>query len=179
MSYGTNNQPTGIAARAGEKITVYVDADTSGPLPQLVFTQQEGSWSAWSSTVSLKPGKNEFTVPTIYSGNVTQGGPIYIVNPYTSEQQKKAPVIRIEGGERFPIFTKDTDPQQFKAFLTDYHNRLNADVAAHPDVFERELIDVVEIVSDRIIFTGTASQAYDAYINKKYDPMGTVNGLKI
>ena len=155
MSYGTNNQPTGIAARAGEKITVYVDADASGPLPQLVFTQQEGSWSAWSSTVSLKPGKNEFTVPTIYSGNVTQGGPIYIVNPYTSEQQKKAPVIRIEGGERFPIFTKDTDPQQFKAFLTDYHNRLNADVAAHPDVLERELIDVVEIVSDRIIFTGT------------------------
>ena len=176
MSYGTNNQPTGIAVKAGEKITVYVEADASGPLPQLVFTQQEGSWNAWASSVSLKPGKNEFTVPNIYNGNVTQGGPIYIVNPYTPEQQKKAPAIRIEGGERIPIFTKNTDPEAFKAFLTEYKNRLTADAVAHPDVKERELIDVVEIVSDRIIFTGTASQAYDAYITKNYDPMGTVNG---
>ncbi|AWE07805.1 hypothetical protein DCE79_10595 [Lysinibacillus sp. 2017] len=179
MSYGTNNQPTGIVARAGEKITVYVDADAGGPLPQLVFTQQEGSWNAWTNTISLKQGKNEFTVPKIYTGNVTQGGPIYIVNPYTSEQQKKAPVIRFEGGERFPIFKKGTDPQAFKVFLTDYHNRLNADNAEHPDVLDRELIDVVEIVSDRIIFTGTASQAYDAYITKNNDPMGTVNGYDV
>ena len=176
MPYGTNNQPTGIAVRAGENITVYVEADANGPLPQLVFTQQEGSWNAWASSVSLKRGKNEITVPTIYNGNVTQGGPIYIVNPYTPEQQKKAPAIRIEGGERFPIFTKNMDSDAFKAFLTDYKNRLTADAALHPDVKDRELIDVVEIVSDRIIFTGTASQAYDAYITKNYDPVGTVNG---
>ncbi|WP_277584904.1 NPCBM/NEW2 domain-containing protein [Psychrobacillus antarcticus] len=176
MTYGSNNQPTGIAAKAGEKITVYVDADASGPLPQLVFSQQEGSWNAWASSVNLKPGKNEFTVPTIYTGNVTQGGPVYIVNPYTPEQQKKAPVIRIEGGERFPIFTKETNPEEFKSFLTNYNNRLSLDVAAHPDVKERDLIDVVEIVSDRIIFTGTALEAYNQYITKNMDPMKTVNG---
>ncbi|AMO85729.1 NPCBM/NEW2 domain protein [Solibacillus isronensis B3W22] len=179
MTYGTNNQPTGIAARAGEKITVYVDADASGPLPQLVFTQQEGSWNAWDRTVNLKPGKNEFTVPTIYTGNVTQGGPIYIVNPYTPKEQTKAPIIRFEGGERFPIFTKDTNIEEFKAFLTDYNNRLNADKAAHPNVNERKLIDVVEIVSDRIIFTGTASQAYNQYITENLDPMATVNGYDV
>ncbi|MER1987337.1 MAG: NPCBM/NEW2 domain-containing protein [Solibacillus sp.] len=179
MQYGNNNQPTGIAARAGEKITVYVDADPSGPLPQLVFTQQEGSWNAWSSTVSLKPGINEFTVPTIYNGNVTQGGPIYIVNPYTPDQQQKTPLIRIEGGEQFPIFTKTSNVDEFKAFLIDYKNRLEADVAAHPTVTERKLIDVVELVSDRIVFTGTASQAYDAYITKNFDPMATVNGYDV
>ena len=179
MSYGTNNQPTGISAREGEKITVYVDADASGPLPQLVFTQQEGSWNAWAKSVNLYPGKNEFTVPTIYTGNVTQGGPIYIVNPYTPEQQTKAPIIRFEGGERFPIFTKDTNVEEFKAFLTDYNNRLNEDKVAHPDVKERELIDVVEIVSDRIIFTGTASQAYNQYITNNLDPLATVNGYDV
>lgn len=179
MPYGTNNQPTGIAVKAGEKITVYVDADASGQLPQLVFTQQEGSWNAWARSVNLKPGKNEFTVPTIYTGNVTQGGPLYIVNPYTPEQQKKAPVIRIEGGERFPIFTKTTNPEEFKTFLTDYNSRLNADVAAHPDVKERDLIDVVEIVSDRIIFTGTASAAYKQYINGNHDPLKTVTGYDV
>ena len=179
MPYGTNNQPTGIVAKAGEQITVYVDTDASGPLPQLVFTQQEGSWDAWERTVNLKRGKNELTVPTIYTGNVTQGGPIYIVNPYTPEQQKKAPVIRIEGGERFPVFTKATNPEEFKAFLTDYNNRLNADITAHPNVKERDLIDVVEIVSDCIIFTGTASEAYKYYITKNNDPMKTVSGYDI
>lgn len=179
MQYGNNNQPTGIAARAGEKITVYVSADPGSPLPQLVFTQQEGSWNSWASTVSLKPGKNEFTVPTIYSGNVAQGGPIYIVNPYTPEQQQIAPTIRIEGGERFPIFMKTSNVEEFKAFLIDYKTRLAKDIAAHPDVTKRTLIDVVEMVSDRIVFTGTASQAYDAYITKEYDPMATVNGYDV
>ena len=179
MPYGNNNQPTGIAARAGEKITVYVEADPSGPLPQLVFSQQEGSWNAWAKSVNLKPGKNEFTVPTIYTGNVTQGGPIYIVNPYTPEQQTKAPIIRIEGGERFPMFTKDTDVEEFKALLTDYNERLNLDKAVHPNVAERELIDVVEIVSDRIVFTGTATDAYKQYITNQLDPLATVNGYDV
>ena len=179
MPYGNNNQPTGIAAKAGEKITVYVEADASGPLPQLVFSQQEGSWNAWARSVNLKPGKNEFTVPVVYTGNVTQGGPLYIVNPYTPEQQAKTPIIRIEGGERFPMFTKDTDVAEFKALLTDYNERLNADKAAHPNVGDRELIDVVEIVSDRIVFTGTASEAYNQYITKQLDPMATVNGYDV
>ena len=73
MPYGTNNQPTGIAAKAGEKITVYVDADASGQLPQLVFTQQEGSWNAWARSVNLKPGKNAITVPTIYTQEMLPG----------------------------------------------------------------------------------------------------------
>ena len=58
FGFGNNNQPTGIVARAGETIIVYVDVEPGKPLPQLMFSQQEGSFANWGRTVSLHSGKN-------------------------------------------------------------------------------------------------------------------------
>nr|WP_306220449.1 NPCBM/NEW2 domain-containing protein [Cohnella sp. WQ 127256] len=183
---GTNNQPTGFVAMPGDKINVYVDVDVDSKdkLPSLVFSQQEGSWSSWTKGVSLRPGKNTITVPEIptnsaYAFDVTKGGTVYVVNPYTPAEQGKAPSIRFEGLERFPMMTKDTDVEQFKAFLTAYKQRVDQDKAAHPNVKERELIDVVEMVSDRIIFTGTATDAYNQFITKGHNPMDTLTGYDV
>lgn len=116
FGFGNNNQPTGISAKPGDVITVYVDADPSKPLPSLAFSQQEGSFGNWMRTVSLKVGKNVIAVPEIpqdgwYKHEVTKGGPIYIVNPYTKEEQPKAPVIRFASGDKFPFLTKDTNEE--------------------------------------------------------------------
>ena len=83
FGFGNNNQTTGISAKPGDVITVYVDADPSKPLPSLAFSQQEGSFGNWMRTVSLKVGKNVIAVPEIpqdgwYKHEVTKGGPIYI-----------------------------------------------------------------------------------------------------
>ena len=176
---GNNFQPTGLAAVAGDKLTVYVEADAGSPLPQLVVSQQEGTFNNWTRSFQLKAGKNEITVPKFNSGNyynhaVAAGGTIYIHNPYTPEKQKTAPIIRIDGGERIPFLTKDTNVEEFKAFLTDYKERLDADKAEHPDLNDRKLIDVVEVVSDHLVFTGTATGAYTAYITQNYNPLDTV-----
>ncbi|WP_052343642.1 NPCBM/NEW2 domain-containing protein [Bacillus massiliigorillae] len=176
---GNNFQPTGLAAKPGEKVTIYLEADSNGPLPQIAFAQQEGSFANWARTVNLQPGKNEITVPEIpadswYKNKVTKGGTIYIVNPYTPEQQSQAPIIRIEGGERIPFVTQDTDPEEFKSFLIDYKKRLELDAQQHPNVEDRELIDVVEVVSDHLVFTGTATGAYKTYITDGYNPLDTV-----
>ena len=58
FGFGNNNQPTGISAKPGDVITVYVDADPSKPLPSLAFSQQEGSFGNWMRTVSLKVGNS-------------------------------------------------------------------------------------------------------------------------
>ncbi|QGM29526.1 DUF5011 domain-containing protein [Bacillus sp. N3536] len=179
FGFGNNYQPTGIAALPGDKVTVYVEADSDGPLPQIVFAQQEGSFANWARTVNLQPGKNEITVPAVpqdswYKQEVTKGGTIYIHNPYTPEQQQTSPIIRIEGGERIPFVTKDTNPEEFKAFLIDYKNRLDLDKQNHPNVEDRKLIDVVEVVSDHLVFTGTATGAYQTYSVNGYNPLDTV-----
>ncbi|WP_454193302.1 NPCBM/NEW2 domain-containing protein [Paenibacillus sp. Marseille-Q7038] len=182
MNFGTNNQPTGFVAKPGSTITVYVDAP-SGKVPSLTFTQQEGSWNRWSSSISLKPGKNVITVPTIsqdsYNHGVVKGGTIYLQNPYTPEEQGEAPVLRFEGVKKIPMMTLDTKPEQFKEELIAYKKKIDEDVAAHSNVAEREVVDVVEMVSDHVIFTGTASEAYNQFITKGKNPMDTVTGYDV
>lgn len=182
MNFGTNNQPAGLVAKPGDTITVYVDAP-SGKVPSLTFTQQEGSWNRWSSSVSLKSGKNVITVPTIsqdgYNHEVVKGGTIYISNPYTAEEQGEAPVLRFEGVEKIPMMTLDTDPEQFKEELIAYKKKVDEDVAAHPNVADRKVVNVVEMVSDHVIFTGTATEAYNQFITKGNNPMDTVTGYDL
>ncbi|WP_422658835.1 NPCBM/NEW2 domain-containing protein [Paenibacillus sp. EC2-1] len=181
FTLGTNNQPTGFVAMPGQEINVYVDVESADKLPSIVFSQQEAAWNVWASGKQLRPGKNTFIVPefasnSYYAHPVTKGGTVYISNPYTAEEQGKAPRIRIEGGQKIPFMTKDTDPQEFKSFLTEYKQMLDADKAAHPDVKDRKLIDVVEMASEHIIFTGTASEAYKKFITQGEDPVGTLTG---
>ncbi|MEK4426870.1 NPCBM/NEW2 domain-containing protein [Solibacillus sp. FSL K6-1523] len=179
FGFGNNLQPTGFAAQPGDKITVYVDADTNGPLPKLAFAQQEGSFANWRREVTLSPGKNEITVPKVnkdnwYKNDITPGGSIYISNPYTKEQQGKAPKIRFEGAIKIPFATKGTDVAQFKTFLQEYKMKIDEDIAKHPNKENREVLDVFEFVSDHIVWTGTATGAYKTYIENGYSPLQTI-----
>ena len=181
INFGNNHQPTGVVAMPGDTITVYVDAQPGQPLPKLVFSQQEGSWSSWGRSVQLKAGKNTIVVPKVnfdgnYKHDVTPGGPVYIVNPYTPEQQGKAPTVRFaEGVQAFPIFDKNTNEQEFIEFLKDYKKRLDEDAKKHPNVMDREMIDTVEIVADHLVITATANAAYEAYVNQGISPSKIVD----
>ncbi len=42
-TFGTDLQSTGIVAKPGQVFKVYVEAEDGAPLPQIAFTQQEGS----------------------------------------------------------------------------------------------------------------------------------------
>ncbi|MFJ5621919.1 NPCBM/NEW2 domain-containing protein [Peribacillus loiseleuriae] len=179
FGFGSNLQPTGLAAQPGDKIIVYVDAVANGPLPSLSFAQQEGAWNSWRQSVNLKVGKNVITVPEVpktsyYKKAVTPGGTIYIENPYTKEQQGKTPTLRFEGVDRVPFATKDTNVEEFKNFLIDYKKKIDEDVAKHPNVKDQEVLDVVEVVSDHLFWTGTATGAYKTYIEDGYSPLETI-----
>ncbi|WP_313891334.1 NPCBM/NEW2 domain-containing protein [Psychrobacillus sp.] len=184
FGFGNNLQPTGFAAQPGDKITVYVDADSNAPLPKLSFAQQEGAWSSWRKDVSLVVGKNVIAVPKInrdswYKKAVTPGGSIYIINPYTAEEQGNAPTIRFEGVEKIPFATVNTNVEEFKSFLTEYKRKIDEDVTKHPNVEDREVLDVFEFVSDHIFWTGTATGAYKTYIEDGYSPLETIESYNI
>lgn len=180
FGFGSNNQPTGVLAKPGEQLVVYVEAEQGKPLPKIFFSQQEGSWASWGRTIDLKPGKNIITVPKVsqeahYGHKVVSGGPVYLINPYTEQEQGKAPIVRFESGaELFPYFDENTNEKEFIEFLKEYKAKVDEDVKANPDVANRQVIDTFEFKTEHMFFTGTTSGAYEAYVNKGVKPLDTI-----
>lgn len=164
-SFGTNRQVTGICVKANQVLTIYVEADENDVLPQICFTQNHGHWTKWiSSNYQLVRGKNTFVVPYLKNDNYTvdtlDGGAVYIVNPYTSGEQSPNVKVYFENGEFYPVYRKGDDENVFKKQLNDYYLKLQENPT--------ETMDITEIVTDHVIFSGTASGAYRTY--SSYSP---------
>ena len=124
---GIDRQPTGIYAFGGEKITIFVEAEDNDPLPNIIFTQYfVGLYNDRRRLPTpLKKGINFFTVERF---NMKSGGPIYIENKYTSEEQSQNIKIYIEGGVLFPLFRINDNEEEFKLILNDYINEYNKNI---------------------------------------------------
>lgn len=173
-SFGTNRQVTGIAANTGDRLTVYVDCEDGDPLPSIVCTQIYGAWNSWQATYALHKGKNEIVFPNFkahgnYSRPIAAGGPIHIVNPYTSEQQSSNVKIYIEGGALYPVFRYGDNEETFKMILKNYYERLNDPNDSGVTV------DCFEAVTNNIMLSCTASLAYASYINNGTSPQLNVD----
>ena len=153
---GTNMQPTGITAFANELITIYVDANDNDPLPSIRFSQYIGTFGNWiSEPIPLKKGINslrakEFDISEIQV-KVRSGGPIYIENKYTSEEQSQNVKIYIEGGTLVPYFRINDNESMFKNTLRNYVQKAKSNW--------NKYYDIVEMYSDKISFTLNASNA--------------------
>lgn len=159
-SFGTNRQVTGIAVRAGESVKIYVEGQEGDPLPSVRFSQFYGHWSSWlGGEIKLSLGTNVLTVPDFktdsYSTEVVSGGSIYLVNPYTEQQQSSSVKVYIEGGDTFPVFRKGDDENSYKEQLAVYAEK----VADNPET----MINVTELVSDHTIMTVQANRANEIY----------------
>ena len=164
-TFGTDLQSTGIVAKPGQVFRVFVDAEDGAPLPKIAFTQQEGRFGYWKQEYQLQKGMNVIKVPEIYSDSwsmkSTKGGAVYLINKYTPEQQGKAPVVRIEGGEFFPSFKPGDDKEKFLKLLKEYKEKLDKD--------PENTVDIYEFSTKRVLYTGTAKAAYQVYVNEKVD----------
>ena len=171
--FGTDYQSTGIVAKPGEEFVVYVQAEENVPLPTIAFSQHEGFYSNWVRWYQLKPGKNVITVPEIYSNSwekkTAKGGAVYLLNRYTKEEQGKAPVVTIEGGETFPLYNEGDDKEQFLKELKKYKKKLDED--------PENTVDLFEFNTNRILYTGTTSSAYKVYVEEGVDIEKSTNNL--
>ena len=171
--FGTDYQSTGIVAKPGEEFVVYVQAEENVPLPTIAFSQHEGFYSNWVRWYQLKPGKNVITVPEIYSNSwekkTAKGGAVYLLNRYTKEEQGKAPVVTIEGGETFPLYNEGDDKEQFLKELKKYKKELDED--------PENTVDLFEFNTNRILYTGTTSSAYKVYVEEGVDIEKSTNNL--
>ena len=161
---GTNRQGMGIYARANEKIKVYVKTDkSSNPLPKIQFTQYVGRTNNWLGSINqLKDGKqiltcDNFKLESDYDKPTFPGGPLYIINPYTSSE-KGIVSIYVEGGEVFPTFRLGDNEETYKSKLLE---NINLNKKNNKTYF-----DITELYGTRVMITVTASAAYKIYSNK-------------
>lgn len=179
---GTNRQITGIYGRGNEEITVYVKiGNANDPLPSIIPTQFIGHNIEWYGTNNkLKEGKQSFIFNnfklTKENGYTNfddpkfwtfPGGPMYLINPFTPEEQSQNILIYIEGGEVFPVFKLGGDEKEYindlsKCIELNKKNNLT-------------YLDITELENMRSIMTFRASQAYNIYSKK--DSIGPQKNL--
>ena len=171
-SAGTNRQSLGIYGLTGEIITFYVTSDDNDPLPTIRFTQYIGHYNNWlGSHINLIKGKQRYKYDNFnvssYSIAVKAGGPIYICNPYTSEQQSQNVKIYIEGGTLFPTYRLGENEEEYKVFLAEYAEiyKKNQDI----------YLDITELFGFRTMITVQATLAYNIYQEKSKGPLDNLN----
>lgn len=176
-SFGTNRQVTGIGGTTGEKITIYVDGEEGDPLPKVALTQIYGAWNSWKAEYNLHLGKNEITFPNFkaggsYSRAINAGGPIHIINPYTTDEQSSNVKLYIEGGYLYPVFRDGDDEGTFKMILSDYYERLT-------DPNDTSItIDAFEAVTGNVMLSCTASLAWNSYVRYGSSPQLNIDKWK-
>ena len=163
-------QPTGVAVKSGDKITVYVDTEPGEPVPGLVFKQMDTPNSG-TKDIKLTRGKNEIVVPEfeadIARPGVAAAGVLYVSNPYTPEEQSRKPKIRIIGAFDYPHYIKGvTTDEQAMNSLREYVEKLEADP---------KLPDVFEVFSDKAMVNVKATYALEWYTNNNKLPSYTAN----
>ena len=159
----TNRQGMGIYARANEKIKIYVKSDkSSNPLPKIQFSQYVGDGSWLGSSNQLKAGEqiltcDNFQLKITFDKPTFPGGPLYIINPYTSSEQGIVSIY-VEGGEVFPIFRLGDNEEVYKFKLLE---NINLNKRNNKTYF-----DITELYGTRVMITAKASAAYKIYSNK-------------
>lgn len=76
---GSVLQPLGVAAKAGQELTVYASGIPAGQTLTVYASQFNAEASAWRAAIgTLSNGRNVVTVPRIGSQNTPRGGSLYL-----------------------------------------------------------------------------------------------------
>ncbi|MCC0694871.1 M60 family metallopeptidase [Clostridioides sp. ES-S-0048-02] len=101
LGMGNDWQALGVAARAGDEITIYVGSK-SGKTPKLIYTQYYGESGAYKSgEINLSTGKNVIQLSKLHSLDAERGGSLYIRYPYDTPSGGDIKV-RVAGATKIP-----------------------------------------------------------------------------
>lgn len=197
-------QPLGItAAAAGEEITLFVGHNTMGTGSntnlQLVATQYHAESGSVSKVVTtLKTGRNDVTIPKIWSTDEESGGALYI--QYTGNNANDRYSVRVNGGVEVPTLDLYgvTDAQERQQRAEQYVEALKGYVekmeAVHKKVHENSgnesveyeyskencILGATDILLDKMLFSLPAQQVLsgcEGNAQKLLDSMDAMEGM--
>ncbi len=92
---GSDLQPLGAAAKAGQEVTIYASGIPEGETVTVYASQFNAEASAWRAEVgTLQNGRNTLLVPKIGSQNTPRGGSLYFTYSGTKPQDIRMHVRR-------------------------------------------------------------------------------------
>lgn len=196
-------QPLGITAAAGEEITLFVGHNTMGTGSntnlQLVATQYHAESGSVSKVVTtLKTGRNDVTIPKIWSTDEESGGALYI--QYTGNNANDRYSVRVNGGVEVPTLDLYgvTDAQERQQRAEQYVEVLKGYVekmeAVHKKVHENSgnesveyeyskencILGATDILLDKMLFSLPAQQVLsgcEGNAQKLLDSMDAMEGM--
>ena len=196
-------QPLGITAAAGEEITLFVGHNTMGTGSntnlQLVATQYHAESGSVSKVVTtLKTGRNDVTIPKIWSTDEESGGALYI--QYTGNNANDCFSVRVNGGVEVPTLDLYgvTDAQERQQRAEQYVEALKGYVekmeAVHKKVHENSgnesveyeyskencILGATDILLDKMLFSLPAQQVLsgcEGNAQKLLDSMDAMEGM--
>lgn len=196
-------QPLGITAAAGEEITLFVGHNTMGTGSntnlQLVATQYHAESGSVSKVVTtLKTGRNDVTIPKIWSTDEESGGALYI--QYTGNNANDRYSVRVNGGVEVPTLDLYgvTDAQERQQRAEQYVEALKGYVEkmedVHKEVHENSgnesveyeyskencILGATDILLDKMLFSLPAQQVLsgcEGNAQKLLDSMDAMEGM--
>lgn len=165
-------QVTGLTARPGDVLEIYVDVKDGEPTPSLLYKQALNRHGG-STTFNLVKGKNTIVIPEynneaddVIPGTI-YGGALYFTN-YESDKQTVSPKVRIEGAKQYPMYVdgKSNDEQVMKD-LEEYVNKINEDPS--------NTVDVFDVSTNQTLVTVKATDALQWYKDNDKMPSFTAN----
>ncbi len=162
---GSNLQPLGAAAKAGQEITVYASGIPDGESLTLWATQFNTEVSAWQSQVAtLTNGRNILTIPKIGSQDTPRGGSLYLTysgaNPEGIQLHLRR-AVDIPLLELSDWYTVDRPARQ--ARITAYVDELSAYVSAlGTSNLQTNCLNVTEISMPTVLLSLPAAAVWGA-----------------
>ncbi len=184
-------QPLGKVVDEGEPLIVYVghNAKPAGQNASLalVFTQYHAESNAFMKTsVSLKVGRNEITVPQISTEDMEHSGQLYVY--YGSNNPKDQYGIRVQGGKDIPVLNlyglsgqqKTTAIQEYVNELGTYVTTIEANHAEHANAKNAERaydekncsLNSTDIMMEHMMYSIPATQVWAEINSGTSDPAG-------
>ena len=129
---GSELQPLGVAAGAGDEITIYAACDDGTQTITVYASQYNAEANQWLQKVgTLRRGRNVLTVPRIGSQNTPRGGSLYVTCGGPGAEQVRLTVRR---AVKIPMLELSgwygMDQEQRRAAVREYADELEAYVSA-------------------------------------------------
>ncbi|MGL6227925.1 MAG: M60 family metallopeptidase, partial [Culicoidibacterales bacterium] len=170
-------QSLGYSVRSGDEITIYMGtSDTSRKIEIAVRQPFAESGKYESKAVTLQPGKNVITIPTIQNLDAENGGTLYVRTTWNNDKVAPTYKLRISGAIKTPLLDVNnligdevamkaeirTYLQQLKKFVNDLPNLYPTETDKTQNIYPYDeataVLNTTDIEGDRFTLTLPATQ---------------------